>query len=98
MGRPPIGETGLWVYDLGQDEEFTGDRGREIQVAALQLYQCELLGSYCGSSSVATLNECYISGLCQPGWTLRDLYQYTLSQAELEQVELTLAFLRSIGG
>lgn len=95
---PGPGEREDWVYELGQDSAFRGGSGRDVQVAALQLYQCELLGSYCGSSSMATINQCYISGLCQPGWTMRDFYDNTLSQLELEQVNLVLRYLRSIGG
>ena len=94
---PPLGESNNWVHDLGQSGVFTGESGRDLQVAALQMYQCELLGSYCDSNSTATINQCYISRVCQPDWTMRDFYANTLSPTEFEQMEIVLEFLRSLG-
>jgi len=94
---PPSGEPQNWVHDLGQSDVFTGDEGRDVQVAALQLYQCELLGSSCDSGSVATISACYFSQVCQPTWTMRDFYANTLSPLQLEQVDVVLEYLRSLG-
>lgn len=94
---PPLGESTNWVHDLGQSDVFTGDKGRDVQVAALQLYQCELLGSYCDSGSMATISACYFSPVCQPGWTMRDFYENTLSPLEFEQVDIVLEYFRSLG-
>jgi len=87
-----------WILDLGQADYFTGRRGRELQRSALDLYQCEFLGSGCGPNNMRTLELCAMSNLCSPGWTVQDYYLNTLSPIELEQVENILIFIRRLGG
>ena len=95
---PHTGVSSEWVYDLGQDSMIGGDRGRDMQVAALQMLQCEQMGSYCGANSIATINECYRTGLCLPGWTMRDFYYNTLSPIEYDEMDRILNFFKSLGG
>jgi len=76
-----------WILDLGQADYFEGRRGRKLQRIALDLYQCEFIGSGCGPNNLRTLELCARSNLCNPGWTVQEYYLNALSPIELEQVE-----------
>jgi len=95
---PNINKFDRYGFDLGQNRIlFNGTRGREIQTAALHLYQCEqFAGSFCGPNNIRTIENCLHTGLCQPGWSLQDFYANTFSNVDQEQIDLILAFLREL--
>ncbi len=95
---PQIDKFNRRGFNLGQDPRlFAGVQGRQLQIGALNLYQCELLAnSYCGPNNIRTIENCFHTGLCQPGWSLQDFYAHTFSIVEWEQVDRILAFLREL--
>lgn len=80
---------------LGQDNDLINPLDFEyVQDAALNLYACEVFGG-CGSNDYLTLEICIITNQCQPGWTMYDFYQNTLSPIYFDQVISILNHLRS---
>jgi hypothetical protein len=84
------------VFDLGQDDNFIGDQGRKVQLNALTLLQCENFGGGCGAGSLRMLEQCYVSGLCEPYWNIHDYFANTLSPVELSQTYQVFSFLKRL--
>jgi hypothetical protein len=86
------------VYDLGQDPRFVGQLGRDVQLGALTLMQCELYASGCAPGSIRTMDTCISTGLCEANWSMLDFYTNTLSAVQIEQLQQVLAYLLEVAG
>ncbi len=71
--------------ELGQTESINLLDVEIIQNTAIELYSCQKFGG-CGPDDFLTLGMCALSNQCQPGWSMMDYYQNTLSPLNFDQV------------
>jgi hypothetical protein len=67
----------------------------DIHRAALDLYSCQRFGG-CGPTDWHTLELCFVTGHCDPGWSTIDFYQNTLSPVELRLAMDVFYFLSGL--
>lgn len=67
----------------------------DIQRAALDLYSCDRFGG-CGPSDWHTLELCFATGHCEPGWSTLDYYENTLSPVEFNLAMDVYRFLSGL--
>jgi hypothetical protein len=67
----------------------------DIHRAALDLYSCHRFGG-CGPSDWHTLELCFVTGHCEPGWSTLDFYENTLSPVELRLAMDVFYFLSGL--